>query len=229
MGQCNRTDWNWFIFFLDKRRKIFLVGPPSTPAPSDVNYIGTSTKYIQHMGNIAKSARKGQDCVTTNVFGWFYNISWKIIDKVHILAQIEMMLMFCFFPGWWSNETITRFLVWNVNTWSHTSQVNIELEKIFSITKFCKTFLLLECTIICQMKPSYRMDKSSSYWVLPCWECPAWQRSSWRSPTRWNSSASTLLTMSASSSYCYLTQVNIWILEENKFNISLFFQRKFEI
>ena len=57
------------FFFLDKRLKIFLVGPPSTPAPSDVNYIGTSTKYIQHMGNIAKSARKGQDCVTTNVFG----------------------------------------------------------------------------------------------------------------------------------------------------------------
>lgn len=49
------------------------------------------------MGNIAKSARKGQDCVTTNVFGWFYNISWKIIDKIHIFAQIEMMLMFCFF------------------------------------------------------------------------------------------------------------------------------------
>ena len=118
-------------FFLDKRRKIFLVGPPSTPAPSDVNYIGTSTKYIQHMGNIAKSARKGQDCVTTNVFGWFYNISWKIIDKIHIFAQIEMMLMFLLFLGWRSNETITRFLVGNVNTWSHTSQVNIDIEKKF--------------------------------------------------------------------------------------------------
>ena len=74
------------------------------------------------------------------------------------------------------------------------------------------------------MKPSYRMDKSSSYWVLPCWECPAWQRSSWRSPTRWNSSASTLLTMSASSSYCYLTQVNIYYCwTKTEFNVSFFF------
>ena len=65
------------------------------------------------------------------------------------------------------------------------------------------------CTIICQTRPSCRTVRSSSWSRWRCWACPAWQRSSPRSPTPWSSSASTPPTMSASSSYCYLIQVNI--------------------